>query len=208
MRRLALVLMAGCGSSAHAVENNSAPPAGLTLDRVSRDVLIDADHSFSRRHTYDLHIAAGRARLVSTLETNAVAHLDAWPDPWKLVHRTELTGTATQSGDRILLRLSTADGVHTVELTCAPHSFNALAPGARLGRAGDLTQCVREPRGTWTPDTKSRVDGLSCVRDGEETDPIEPIVSRAPLDFVEGGMEWVDENNACFLQGQGYRRLQ
>ena len=207
MRAFVLVVVVGCAGGAHPIEN-SQRPVTVTIDRVFRDVLIDADHSYSLRQTYELHVTNGRATLISTRETNGVAHLDAWPDPWKLVHRTELTGTATQSGDRIALQLATADGAHAVELTCTPRSFNALAADARLGRAGDLNECVREPSGTWTPDGKTRVEGLSCVRNGEETDPIEPVVSRSSLDFVEGGIEWVDENNGCVLQGQGYRRLQ
>jgi hypothetical protein len=188
--------------------DNVAHPPGIALDRVFRDVFVDADRDRSDRNTFELHVAAGRATLTSTHERNVVAQLDEWSQPWKLVQRSELAGTSTQHGDDLVLDLATADRTYVVQLTCSPRTFQVLRADARLvPPTPGARECVADPRGTWTPGTKTRIDGLDCHREGSEEDAIEPVVPLAPLQFVEGGMEWVDVRISCFVDGEAYRRL-
>jgi hypothetical protein len=66
--------------------------------------------------------------------------------------------------------------------------------------------CHRDPTGTWSLPATAPVVALSCVRDGDENDAIEDILHTGPVELATNpGIEWAQEDNNCFVSGQGYR---
>lgn len=168
---------------------------------------LHADHGRSTRGTYVLDVVGGRATLVVTREQNAMARLDAWPEPWKLVQRTTFTGSFTATRDGAVMELVAGERALSVRFTCAPRTYQVLSAEARLvPKSADPGACHEDPSGTWVPPEKTAVTGLSCVRDGHEEDELAAILDMGPIELADGaGIEWVQENNGCFVFGKGYR---
>ena len=194
--------IAACGAKPSAPVAHQASP-----DRhyIARQLRTGKARQGSNRTTFDLTIHGADATLVETDEVGPASTVGtsdtiAWTPKASRVYR----GSAVRDHGAWMLDLTSA-GVQPIALRCDDKPVEVAPAGARRVKTpGYTSECG--DRGVWDPPATLHVPALRC---GEA---IQPAVDTGDDDdfLVFGappGIELAGENDDCYIQGQGLRRL-
>lgn len=160
-----------------------------------------------RLETFSLYRAGRDAALVHDERTSAAPGAARDLSPWSgLTWVNQYVGTVRPEGRRLRLTLRSDDGGgYELSWLCRAGTTRVAAADAVLvprvppDQRSDADECSGDP-GRWVPPRTRAVPTLTCEPVGQPEDGF-------PMIFAAGaGIEQVDVNDDCVMQGQGLRR--